>query len=204
MHTERPQAKPPTRIPAVPARAVQTRRRAGWTAAIYAVTWWATLAVEHLFGLFPDQTTGGPVIATQLLFFAGMLGWAAALMLLLGGHLVTGRFAVAAASLQAAGLFGLVTMGLLTLGTGRQDSPVFAIAGLSMILGGVLTGIALYTGNALPGRSRYVGLAYSTAMAAFLLLGTPPTLLSESMLPLAWLVLGLTLLAVTRQADSGR
>jgi hypothetical protein len=177
------------------------RRRAGWVAAASAVIWFTTLVIEHRYGLFPDQRTGPAVIATQLLFFGGMLGWAAALVILLRGRAVRGRFAKFALGLQCAGLLGLVAAGLLTLNSGNQDSAVFPVAGLAMILGGILTGIALFVGRALPGRVRWVGLAYSGLVLAFLLGGTPPTPASESMLPLAWLVLGVALLATSGQRN---
>ena len=176
-----------------------TRRRAGWLAAASAVVWFTTLVVEHRYGLFPDQRTGAAVIVTQLLFFAGMLGWAAALVMLLRGRVVSGRFGTFALGLQCAGLVALVTMGLVTLGSGSQDSPVFPIAGLSMVLGGVLTGIALFAGRALPGGARWVGLVFSALILGFLLGGAPPTFASESMLPLAWLVLGGALVATADQ-----
>ena len=73
-----------------------TRRRAGWVAAVSAVAWFTTLVIEHRYGLFPDQRTGPAVIVTQLAFFAGMLGWAAALVMLLSGRVVTGRFSARA------------------------------------------------------------------------------------------------------------
>jgi hypothetical protein len=167
-----------------------------------AVLWFTTLVIEHHYGLFPDQQTGPAVIITQLLFLAGMLGWAAALVTLLRGRVVSGRFGRFALGLQCAGLLGLVAAALVTLNSGNQDSPIFPIAGLSMILGGILTGIALFTRRALPGRARWVGLAYSGLVLAFLLGGIPPTFASESMLPLAWLVLGVTLAATAGQRPS--
>ena len=178
------------------------RRRAGWIAAASAVVWFTTLVIEHRYGLFPDQRTGPAVIATQLLFLAGMLGWAAALGMLLRGRVVSGRFATFALGLQCAGLLGLVTAALVTLNSGNQDSVVFPIAGLSMILGGILTGIALFAGRALPGRARWVGLGFSGLVLAFLLGGIPPTIASESMLPMAWLMLGVSLVATAGQRPS--
>lgn len=179
-----------------------TRRRAGWIAATSAVIWFSTLVVEHRYGLFPDQRTGPAVIVTQLMFFAGMLGWAAALVMLLRGRVVTSRFGKFALGLQCAGLLGLVAAALVTLNSGNQDSPIFPIAGLSMILGGILTGIALVTGRALPGRARWGGLGFSGLVLAFLLGGIPPTIASESMLPMAWLMLGVSLVATAGQRPS--
>ena len=180
-----------------------TRRRAGWVAATSSVLWFTTLVIEHRYGLFPDEKTGAAVIVTQLAFFAGMLGWAAALVILLRGRVVSGRFGTFALGLQCAGLLVLVAASLVTLNSGNQDSAVFPVAGLSMVLGGILTGIALFTGRALPGRARWVGPAYSGLVLAFLLGGIPPTFASESMLPLAWLVLGVALLATSGQRSRG-
>lgn len=184
------------------ASTAEVRRRAGTLASVSAVVWFASLAIEHRYGLFPDQETGGAVVATQLAFFAGMLGWAAALVMLLRGHAVGGRFATFALGLQCLGLLGLVTMGLVTLGSGNQDSPVFPIAGLSMILGGVLTGIALFIRHVPPGRARAVGLLFTALMLAFMLGGNPPTFISESMLPLGWFILGGTLVATSGQGPA--
>lgn len=181
----------------------EVRRRAGSLAAVSAIVWFTSLAIEHRFGLFPDQETGGAVVATQITFFAGMLGWAAALVMLLRGNAVRGRFATFALGLQCLGLLGLVAMGLMTLGSGSQDSPIFPIAGLSMILGGVLTGIALFLRRVPPGAARFAGLLFTALMLIFMFGGVPPTFISESMLPLAWFILG-GALWVTSGHDTAR
>ena len=183
------------------------QRTAGVIASIAAPVWLAMLVVEFRFGLFPDAATGAGEVANQLGFYIAMIGYAAALALLWGSPVTgAGWFAKFAPLLAASGLAVLVAAGVLTLGTGHQDSWLFPIGGLAMMLGHLLTGIVLAWRGHLRGWHRAAAIAWALSpivTTAFELSGTGSNFLAEVLWPVTWLALGFALIQ-DAQSRSGQ
>lgn len=153
------------------------------------------LLIEYRYDLFPPGT-GWLFVANQLGFYAAMI---CLLLMLVGvwqdGAAGSGWLGRSVLGLFMFGLATLVVGGFIMLFNGNADLILFPIGGISMMLGSLLTGIAVIFARQWYGWQRFAPLVLGLFQpVTSMISGTiEPTLLNESLWMLAWFLVALAL-----------
>jgi hypothetical protein len=164
------------------------------------------LLIEYRFGLFPPGT-GTLFILNQVQFFVAM----GCIFMMLwemrkvqaGGN---GRFARISLTIFPIGWVALILGGIVSLLTGNDENLFFPLGGLTVMVFGLLAGIAVVMGKKWHGWSRFApliqGLYYLIVMMILppVLTGSnEPTLLTESLWMATWFLMSLAVYVNGRQ-----
>jgi hypothetical protein len=120
-----------------------------------------------------------------------------------------GRFARITLTIFPIGWAALILGGIVSLITGNAGNLFYPLGGLTVMVFGLLTGIAVALGRNWQGRTRFMpllqGVYYLLVMMILPLILTgsiEPTLLTESLWMLTWFLLGLALFVNGKTAVS--
>ena len=175
-------------------------RTAGILGMLGAVLFFIGLLIEYRYELFPPG--GGTLyVLNQVHFIVAMSG---ILVMLWGMRAAkaggSGRLASISLTLFPIGWAMLILGGIISLISGNADSILYPLGGLTILIFGLLAGIAVVKGQKWQGWTRYVpllwGLYFLLVMMILplILTGSPePTLLTESLWMVTWFLMGLAL-----------
>jgi hypothetical protein len=175
-------------------------RNAGRICIAASVLWIVAIFMQYGYGLKPPGS-GTLFSINQIMFSVAMAGWITGICgLLWAGAAGDSWFGRSALGLFAVGWIVLLAAGILALVTGDAELPLFPIGGLTATVGGLLAGVAVVGARRWGGWQRYSVLFY--ALYYFLVLMLPliiadrePTLVTEVLWGLAWLPIGMALVA---------
>ncbi len=182
-------------------------RTAGILGMLGAVLFFSGLLIEYRYDLFPPGS--GPLyVLNAIQFYVAMSG----ILVMLWGMRAAkaggnGRLASISLTLFPIGWAMLILGGIISLISGNADNILFPLGGLTILIFGLLAGIAVFKGQKWQGWTRYVpllwGLYFLLAMMILPLIlnGSPePTLLTESLWMVTWFLMGLALTVQGRTA----
>lgn len=165
-----------------------------------AVLFFIGLLIEYQYGLFPPGS-GMLFTINQIMFFVAMTG---ILVMLWGmrqsGAGGDGRLARVSLTLFPIGWAALIVGGIVSLFTGNTDNPLFPIGALTILMFGLLAGIAVARDRQWQGWTRFAPLLQGVYYLLVMMLLPPiltgsnePTLLTESLWMVTWFLMGLAL-----------
>ncbi len=164
-----------------------------------AVLWLIALVIEYRYGLQPPGNGSILYFADQAMFFIALAGY---LIMLLGlwkskaaGEGVFGKISL---GLFIAGLVSLLIAQIVQWLTKNPDFFLFPIGGISQLLGGFLTGIAVITARRWTGWQRFAPLLQGLYYLFVLFLpiaisNQAPSQLTESLWQVTWFITSLAL-----------
>jgi hypothetical protein len=164
------------------------------------------LLIEYQYGLFPPGS-GTLYMINQIMFYVAM----SCILVMLWGLRAAkaggdGRFARITLTVFPIGWATLVLGGIVGLITGYYDNPLVPLGFLTILLFGLLAGIAVVIGKNWRGWTRFApllqGLYYLLVMMILppILTGSnDPTLLTESLWMATWFLMSLALFVNERQ-----
>ena len=184
------------------------RKNAGVLGMFGAALFFVGLLIEYRYGLFPPGS-GTLFVFNQIIFFVAM----GCILLILwemrqaraGGN---GRFARITLTIFPIGWAALLLGGIVSLLTGNADNLFFPLGGLTVMVFGLLAGIAVVMGKKWRGWTRFApliqGLYYLLVMMILppILTGSnEPTLLTESLWMLTWFLMSLVLWQQVKESE---
>ncbi len=187
-------------------------RAAALTGMASAILWLVAITIEYAFHL--QQPGDGSLLyyLDQLLFFIATLGYVILLLGLRQGKAAgAGVFGKISLGICIAGLVALLIAQIVSTLTHNPNFFLFPIGGMLLMLGGLLTGIAVVTARRWSGWQRFAPLLqwlyYLVLMLSLVIHNQPPTQLGESIWQVTWFITSLALYTKTRdraiQSDGG-
>jgi len=161
--------------------------------------WLFGLFVEYRFGLLPPGNGTILYYADQALFFFALAGY---VVLLLGlwqsKAMGDGIFGKISLGVFIAGLVSLLVAQIVQWLTNNPDFFLFPVGGIFQLVGGLLTGIAVFTSKRWPGWQRFAPLLQSLYYLLVLFLpivisNQGPSELSEALWQVTWFITSLAL-----------
>lgn len=171
-----------------------------------AILFFVALLIEYQYGLFPPGS-GTLYAINQIMFSVAM---SCIWVMLWGMRAVKaggdGRFARISLTVFPIGWGALVLASIISLITGNNDNPLYPLGGLTIMLFGLLAGIAVAIGKNWHGWIRFApllqGVYYLLVMMILPLILTgsiEPTLPTESLWMATWFLMSLALFVNERQ-----
>ena len=163
-----------------------------------ALLFFVGLLIEYRYGLFPPGS-GTLFVINQMMFFVAM----GCILLMLWGMRQAraggnGRFARITLTIFPIGWAALLLGGIVSLLTGNADNLFFPLGGLTVMVFGLLAGIAVALGKNWQGWSRFAPLLQGVYYLLVMMILPPiltgsnePTFLTESLWMLTWFLMGL-------------
>ena len=163
-----------------------------------ALLFFVGLLIEYRYGLFPPGS-GRLFVINQMMFFVAM----GCILLMLWGMRQAraggnGRFARITLTIFPIGWAALLLGGIVSLLTGNADNLFFPLGGLTVMVFGLLAGIAVALGKNWQGWSRFAPLLQGVYYLLVMMILPPiltgsnePTFLTESLWMLTWFLMGL-------------
>ena len=165
-----------------------------------ALLFFVGLLIEYRYGLFPPGS-GTLFVINQMMFFVAM----GCILLMLWGMRQAraggnGRFARITLTIFPIGWAALLLGGIVSLLTGNADNLFFPLGGLTVMVFGLLAGIAVALGKNWQGWSRFAPLLQGVYYLLVMMILPPiltgsnePTFLTESLWMLTWFLMGLAM-----------
>lgn len=165
-----------------------------------ALLFFVGLLMEYRYGLFPPGS-GTLYVINQMMFVVAM----ACILLMLWGMRQTraggnGRFARISLTIFPIGWAALLLGGIVSLLTGNADNLFYPLGGLTVMVFGLLAGIAVALGKNWQGWPRFMPLLQGVYYLLVMMILPPiltgsiePTFLTESFWMLTWFLMGLAL-----------
>lgn len=182
---------------------METSRRIqsiGWILIGAGLLWAIAILIEYRFGLKPPNH-GVLYAIDQGMFFVAQLGYITGITGLMWARAAgDGRLGKVALGLFAFGWIILAIAALLAWITRDNNLPLFPIGGLTAMVGGLLSGVAVVLARQWTGWQRFTVLFYALYYLVALLLplflvSHGPTLGAESLWGLAWTPIGAALVS---------
>lgn len=182
-------------------------RYAGILGMFGALLFFVGLLIEYRYALFPPGS-GSLFVINQIMFDVAM---SSILVMLWGMRNAraggNGRFARITLTIFPIGWAALILGDIISLISGNFDNLLFPLGGLTMMIFGLLAGIAVAIGKQWSGWSRFApllqGVYFLLVMMILPLILTgsnDPTLLTESLWMVTWFLLGLALFVNARES----
>lgn len=165
-----------------------------------ALLFFVGLLIEYRYDLFPPGS-GTLYVINQIMFFVAM---GCILLMLWGMRQMraggNGRFARITLTIFPIGWAALLLGGIVSLLTGNADNLFFPLGALTVMVFGLLAGIAVALGKNWQGWTRFMPLLQGVYYLLVMMILPPiltgsnePTFLTESLWMLTWFLMGLAL-----------
>ncbi len=166
------------------------------------------LLIEYRYGLFPPGS-GTLYVINSMMFFVAM----ACILLMLWGMRQAraggnGRFARITLTIFPIGWGALIVGGIVSLTTGNVDNFFFPLGGLTVMVFGLLAGIAVALGKKWHGWTRFMPLLQGVYYLLVMMILPPiltgsnePTFLTESLWMLTWFLMSLALWQQVKESE---